>query len=426
MENWEHTYICIDLKSFYASVECAERGLDPFSTNLVVADKSRSENTICLAITPAMKKLGIKNRCRIRDIPKSVSYICATPRMKRYMEVSGAILNAYISLVSYEDVHVYSIDECFINATPYLHLYKTNAKQFAKQLIAKAFQASNVTATAGIGENMFLAKVALDIVAKHASDGIGILDAKSFKEKIWFHKPITDIWGIGPGTAKRLAKFGVQDLAGVCAQNPKLLHKEFGKNAEYLIDHAWGLESCTIKQVRNYKPEGHSISAGQVLMRNYTFNEAKTILREMVLGQTLQLVSTRLAASVVGLSVGYSNSGYWNGWGVGSNTGGSKKLKVATNSFKELTNAVLEIFERTTIKDAKIRRLNITFGGLQNISNIQQSLFDEPQSEKENAVSNAMVAIRSRFGNNAMLKATSLKPEANARERNMQVGGHRA
>lgn len=265
--------ICIDLKSFYASVECADRGLDPFTTNLVVADPDRSANTICLAITPAMKAAGVRNRCRVRDIPPGIEYLTAIPRMKRYMQVSGEIVGSYLELVSPQDLQAYSIDECFIDAAPYLRLYRTDARTFAKRLMRRAFEVSDVTATAGIGPNMFQAKVALDICAKHASDGIGQLDDESFKREIWFHRPITDIWGIGPGIARRLAKHGAYDLAGVCAVNPKVLRREFGKNAEYLIDHAWGLEACTVEQARGYRPRGHSLTNGQVLMRDYSCRE---------------------------------------------------------------------------------------------------------------------------------------------------------
>ena len=296
--------ICIDLKSFYASVECADRSLDPFTTNLVVADPDRSANTICLAITPAMKAAGVRNRCRVRDIPPGIEYLTAVPRMKRYMQVSGEIVGSYLELVSPQDLQVYSIDECFINAAPYLHLYRTDARTLAKRLMRRAFEVSGVTATAGIGSNMFQAKVALDICAKHASDGIGQLDDESFKREIWFHRPITDIWGIGPGIARRLAKHGAYDLAGVCAVNPKVLRREFGKNAEYLIDHAWGLEACTVEQARSYRPRGHSLTNGQVLMRDYSYREVETLLREMVLGSALELVEKGLCAQVASVYVG--------------------------------------------------------------------------------------------------------------------------
>ena len=302
--------ICIDLKSFYASVECADRGLDPFTTNLVVADPDRSANTICLAITPAMKAAGVRNRCRVRDIPPGIEYLTAIPRMKRYMQVSGEIVGSYLELVSPQDLQAYSIDECFIDAAPYLRLYRTDARTFAKRLMRRAFEVSDVTATAGIGPNMFQAKVALDICAKHASDGIGQLDDESFKREIWFHRPITDIWGIGPGIARRLAKHGAYDLAGVCAVNPKVLRREFGKNAEYLIDHAWGLEACTVEQARGYRPRGHSLTNGQVLMRDYSCREVETLLREMVLGSALELVEKGLCAQVASVYVGYSASNF--------------------------------------------------------------------------------------------------------------------
>ena len=234
------SYVRIDLKSFYASVECVDRGLDPFTENLVVADPARGSGTICLAITPAMKALGVKNRCRIFQIPNGIEYTMATPRMARYMEVSAQINALYLHYVSTEDIHVYSIDECFIDATPYLKLYRMGAKAFAEMLRNKVTEETGITATAGIGPNLFLAKVALDIEAKKAADGIGILDEESYKREIWFHRPITDIWQVGPGIAHRLAKHGIHDMAGVCAANPAWLKKEFGKNGEYLLDHAWG------------------------------------------------------------------------------------------------------------------------------------------------------------------------------------------
>lgn len=234
------TYLCIDLKSFYASVECIDRGLDPFAANLVVADPERSANTICLAITPALKARGVKNRCRLRDVPDGIDFVCAVPRMKRYMEVSGHVVNAYRQFVSSDDMHVYSIDESFIDATPYLKLYGADGRTFAKMLMQAVFDQMGITATAGIGPNLLMAKVALDVCAKHAPDGIGQLDDESWRREIWFHRPITDIWGIGPGTARRLAKHGVFDLAGVCSLPKKSIQKEFGKNGLFLLDHAWG------------------------------------------------------------------------------------------------------------------------------------------------------------------------------------------
>lgn len=427
--------MCIDLKSFYASVECADRGLDPFQTNLVVADPDRSANTICLAITPAMKAAGVKNRCRVRDIPDGIEYLTAVPRMRRYMEASGQILAAYLELVSAEDVHVYSIDECFVEAGPYLRLYGVDARTFARKLIAKAFEATGVTATAGIGENLFQAKLALDVCAKHASDGIGWLDAESFKREMWFHRPITDVWGIGPGIAKRLAKYGAYDLAGVCSVNPKVLRKEFGRNAEYLIDHAWGLEACTVAQARGYRPRGHSKTNGQVLMRDYGWQEVETLLREMVLASALELVADGLCAVVAGVYVGYSASNFphqsWEAFGpcgsMAAGAGGSAKLPKPTNDPQALTDAVLAIYRARVTPGLAIRRVNVAFDGLVPAGEVQPTLFDDDVAEgKRAAVARAMVDVRKRFGANALLKATSLKEEANAMERNNQVGGHRA
>lgn len=427
--------ICIDLKSFYASVECADRGLDPFTTNLVVADPDRSANTICLAITPAMKAAGVRNRCRVRDIPPGIEYLTAVPRMKRYMQVSGEIVGSYLELVSPQDLQVYSIDECFIDAAPYLRLYRTDARTFAKRLMRRAFEASGVTATAGIGPNMFQAKVALDICAKHASDGIGQLDDESFKREIWFHRPITDIWGIGPGIARRLAKHGAYDLAGVCAVNPKVLRREFGKNAEYLIDHAWGLEACTVEQARSYRPRGHSLTNGQVLMRDYSCGEVETLLREMVLGSALELVEKGLCAQVASVYVGYSASNFphqsWEKCGpfgaAAAGAGGSAKLPKPTNAVDALTDAVLEIYRARVTPGLSIRRVNIALADLMPAEKVQPTLFDDAANErKQAALSRAMVDVRKRFGANALLKATSLKEEANAMERNNQVGGHRA
>lgn len=427
--------MCIDLKSFYASVECADRGLDPFTTNLVVADPDRSANTICLAITPAMKALDVKNRCRVRDIPEGIDYHIAVPRMRRYMEASGQIVAAYLELVSAEDVHVYSIDECFIDVAPYLRLYRTDARRFARKLMDAAYQATGVTATAGIGENMFQAKVALDVCAKHAADGIAQLDAELFKREVWFHRPITDIWGIGPGIARRLAKHGAYDLAGVCATNPKVLHREFGKNAEYLIDHAWGLETCTVSQARSYRPRGHSLSNGQVLMRDYAPAEAETLLREMTLTSSLELVEKGLCAQVVSVWAGYSASNFphqsWEKFGPcgsgASGAGGSAKLPKPTNDAGTLTDAVLAMFRARVAPNLAIRRLNVAFDELVDANDVQPTLFDDDRAEKKAvAVSRAMVDVRRRFGANALMKATSLKEEANGMERNNQVGGHRA
>ena len=317
MAGRERTYICIDLKSFYASVECTDRGLDPFATDLVVADPERSANTICLAVTPSMKAKGVRNRCRVRDIPAGMEYITAVPRMRRYMEVSAEIYREYLRFVCAEDAWPYSVDECFIDATPYLRRYGLSVRAFAGRLIAAVRERTGIAATAGIGPNMFLAKVALDVTAKHADDGIGELDQESFRREVWFHRPITDIWGIGPGTARRLAQRRIFDLAGVCAERPEAIRKMFGRNGEYLLDHAWGLEPATIADCRSYVPRTRSLSNGQVLMRDYGFDEARTVVREMVFGSCMDLAAGMLACDTVGVWAGYSGTVLrdWDGEG---------------------------------------------------------------------------------------------------------------
>jgi DNA polymerase V len=425
-ENRTRTYLCIDLKSFYASVECADRGLDPFTTNLVVADPERSENTICLAITPAMKARGVRNRCRMRDIPEHLECIIARPRMHRYLEVSTQIVRIYLRFVAAQDVHVYSVDECFIDATPYLRLYRTTPKAFANILRQAVFQETGITATAGIGTNLFLAKVALDITAKHADDGIGVLDEDAFRREIWFHQPLTDIWGIGPGITRRLAKYGAFDLAGVCALRPVTLRREFGKNAEWLIDHAWGLEPCTIADINAYTPRGHSLSNGQVLMRDYSFAEARTILREMTEESALELFEGNLACTGVAIYIGYAKP-FWTEAGLSGYGGASRKLPEATNDRSALFDAVLSLYDANVDPAAPIRRVNVALCGLIPESEVQPSLFGSPEAKRqERKIAAAASAVRGRFGANALLHGTSLLPEANARERNQQIGGHHA
>lgn len=420
------SYVCIDLKSFYASVECVDRGLDPLTENLVVADPDRGPGTICLAITPAMKALGVKNRCRIFQVPDGIEYTMATPRMARYMEVSAQINAIYLRYVSAEDLHVYSIDECFIDATPYLKLYRMDAKAFAEMLRSKVAEETGITATAGIGPNLFLAKVALDIEAKKAADGIGILDGESYKREIWFHQPITDIWQVGPGIAHRLARRGIYDMAGICAANPAWLKKEFGKIGEYLLDHAWGQEPCTIRQIKGYRPAAHSISNGQVLMRDYSFGEARTVLREMADASCLDLCSKGLSCGSVSVHVGYARPRLTESgrWGMGS--GGSTKLSERTDSPHRIVKAALSLFDQRTMENEPIRRLTVALGALQPAKYDQPSLFGSEDDGKEADLTRASVAVRERFGKNALLRGTSLKQGATMRERNNQIGGHRA
>lgn len=416
------TYLCIDLKSFYASVECVDRGFDPFETNLVVADPTRGRSTICLAASPAIKRLGVPSRCRVYQIPQNIKYEMAPPRMKRYMEVSAQIYGIYLRSVCTQDIHVYSIDECFIDATPYLKLYQTDARSFAKKLMTDVQRETGICATAGIGTNLFLAKVALDITAKHVDDHIGYLDEREFRRLIWHHRPITDIWGIGPGIARRLLQYNAQDLYGITQVDERFLHKEFGVNAEFLIDHAWGYESCTMADIKAYRPRSHSLSNGQVLCRDYSVNEARTVIREMASASALDLVEKHLICDSISLYVGYSLAEE----GVPS-VGAARKLGERTNSRRKLTERLLSIYDEIVDPRRSIRRLNIAMGGLEDEGCAMHTLFDDLEAEEEeHSLSAATLAVQQKFGKNALLRGISLRKEATQRERNQQVGGHRA
>lgn len=413
----EKTYLCIDLKSFYASVECVERGLDPFKTNLVVSDPSRGNGAICLAITPAMKALGIKNRCRIFEIPKSVEYIVAKPRMHRYMEVSAQIYSIYLRYISPNDMHVYSIDECFIDATEYLKLYNKTPKGMAVMLMDEVFLKTGICATAGVGTNLFLAKVALDITAKHVPDHIGFLDEAEFKRTIWTHKPITDIWNVGRGTAKRLEKYGIFDLKGVAEFPEELLYKEFGVNAEYLIDHSHGIEPCTIEEIHNYKAKSSSISNSQILFENYSYSDAFTVLKEMVDLQVLELVEKHLVTDSISLSVGYSKD-------IIKATGGTRKIGEYTNSYKKIMEYFGELYRETT-RDMPIRKLSIGLNDLQDESMATITFFTDFEAEEnEKKIQETILSIKHKFGKNAILKGTSYTEKGTARSRNKLIGGH--
>lgn len=442
----ERTYVCIDLKSFYASVECADRGLDPFTTNLVVADPDRTEKTICLAVSPALKAMGLSGRCRVFEIPAGVDFIMAKPRMRRYMEVSADIYSVYLRYVSPEDIHAYSVDECFIDATPYLALYQVSAREFAVMLMDAVLAETGICATAGVGPNLFLAKVALDITAKHVEDHIGFLDQAEFERTIQGHRPITDIWNIGPGIAKRLAKYGVYDLRGVCEMSEATLYREFGVNAEYLIDHAHGVEPCTIADIHAYEPSGHSLMNGQVLPCDYSFDEARDVLKEMVDQLVLDLADKRLVAESISLYVGYAkergeradgeDGAFFDG-GHGRrpasgkrafpHTGATRRQPDRTNLFSKLMPRFLDLYDETTRTDAPIRRLNVGFGGVLPEEFATMDLFtDEAAEAEERSLQRAVLDVKRRFGKNALLRGTSLKEKATARERNEQIGGHHA
>ena len=279
----ERTYFCIDMKCFFASVECAELGLNPFETCLVVADQSRGENALCLAISPKMKTLGVKNRCRMNEIPKGIDFIVAKPRMKKYIEYAADIYDIYLDYIAPNDIHVYSIDEAFLEVTDYLKMYNMEAKEFALFLMNQIAVRKHIPAAAGIGTNLYLAKVALDITAKKTKDHVGFLNEKLYRETIWHHRPITDFCQVSSGTAKRLARYGVFDMGGVATLPEETLYKAFGVNAELLRDHALGRESCLISDIKEYKPKSKSISSSQILFEDYTYNKALTVMYEMAL-----------------------------------------------------------------------------------------------------------------------------------------------
>lgn len=416
----DKVFICIDLKSFYASVECVERGLDPFKTNLVVADPARGRGGICLAITPAMKDLGIHNRCRIFEIPKNVRYITALPRMKRYMEVSADIYGTYLNFVAPEDIHPYSIDEVFIDATNYLHIYRKNPKEMAVMLINAVMERTGICATAGIGTNLFLAKVALDITAKHVPDHIGYLDVPEFERTLWHHRPITDIWNIGRGIAFRLEKYGIYDLYGVAHCDERLLYKEFGVNAEFLIDHAHGREPCEIRDIQTYKSKTNSLSNSQILFSDYTFEDALICMKEMVDMLSLELIEKHMVASGIALGVGYSRD-------VAPSTGGSERLSEQTSSYDKLVKEFESIYRRTTRRTAPIRKLSIAFTNIvdEDHATLQPDLFSQRgEDEKERKMQEAVLAIKQKFGKNALLRGMSYTDKATARVRNKLIGGH--
>lgn len=493
------TYIAIDLKSFYASVECVERGLDPLTTNLLVADVSKTEKTICLAVTPSLKAHGISGRARLfeavqqvkvvnaqrkaklrgKDFTSSsyddnelktnpylaVDYIAAPPRMALYREISAKIVAVYLKYVSIDDIYPYSIDEVFIDATTYLATYKMNAHDFAAMLIKDVLNTYGVTATAGIAENMYLCKVALDITAKHIQpdkDGVRIaqLDMMTYRRTLWTHRDLTDFWMVGSATATRLNKLGLftmGDVARCSLYDEERLYKEFGKNAVYLIDQAWGYEPVDIPTIKAYKPESTSTSAGQVLSRPYTFDETRIIITEMVDKLVLELVEKGLTTDQIVLMVGYDienltdpkRRAEYKGEVVKDrydreipkHARGTANIGKYSSSTKLITEKTLELFERIVDKDLLTRRLTITANHLltedeaKAIAPAEQlSFFDEPKDiekkeqndEREKRVQRAVLEIKNRFGANAIMKGTSYQDAATGIERNESIGGHKA
>lgn len=415
------TYICIDLKSFYASVECAERGLDAMTTNLVVADTSRTEKTICLAITPAMKKLGIHNRCRLFEIPKSISYIAAVPRMQLYIDYAARIYGIYLKYISKDDIYVYSIDEAFMDVTDYLKMYRMTARELGRTIITDIYETLRIRATCGIGTNLYLTKIALDICAKHAPDFIGELTEASYCETLWTHRPLTDFWRIGAGTERKLASYGIYTMGDIAHADEDLLYRLFGKDAELLIDHAYGREPVTMAQVKAYKPTVNSLSSGQVLPCDYAFDDARLIVKEMMDLLCLDLVAKGLVTKSLTLHIGYSNR-----LGLPS-VNGTIDVPDETNSDLVLIPAITELFERIAGRDRMIRRINIICNHVVPEEFRQYSFFiDADELEKNRKIQTAVLSIKDRFGKNAILKGMNLEKNAMTRERNTQIGGHRA
>lgn len=415
----ERTYLCIDLKSFYASVECVDKGLDPLSALLVVADPDRSEKTICLAITPAMKALGIRNRCRVFEIPSNIKYVMAKPRMQRYIDVSAEIYGVYLRYISKEDIHVYSIDEVFMDVTEYLELYKTSAKDLARRIIQDVYDSTGITATCGIGTNLYLAKIAMDITSKHVDDHMGELNEKSFMQTLWNHKPLTDFWRVGPGTVARLEKYGIRTMRDIAQADEDLLYKIFGVDAELLIDHAWGRESTTIADIKAYKPRNSSISSGQVLPRDYAFDEGLLLCKEMAELMCLELVDKGLITQSITIMLGLSKGS------VEGHLNGSIGLTSATSSSKTILPYVEKLYMQIMKADCTIRRIGISYNNVIDEAYIQYDLFSDPaELEKERKLQKAMISVQNKYGKNAVLKGMNLDKRGTTVERNKQIGGH--
>ena len=475
MPEQQRTYIAIDLKSFYASVECVDRGLDPLTTNLVVADESRTDKTICLAVTPPLKEYGIGGRARlfeVRQKARGIDFIIAKPRMAHYIEVSSKIYSIYLKYIAPEDIHVYSIDEVFMDVTDYLSTYKMTAHELAIKMIRDVLKQTGITATAGIGTNMYLCKVAMDIVAKKMpadKDGVRIaeLDEMTYRQQLWDYKPITKFWRIGNGIAKTLAKYGIDTmgkLARMSERSEEFLYKLFGVNAELLIDHAWGWEPCTIEAIKAYRPETNSFSSGQVLQEPYTFKKARVVIKEMAEGMALDLVQKRLVTDQLVLTVGYDAESLTrpeirekyhgeitiNHYGklVPKHAHGTFNFKKATSSSRLIMNGAAELFDRHVNPDLLIRRLNLTTNHVvgESTSNSRPSkanyqqldLFtdyealdrqrkeEQAKLDKERRMQEAQLKIKKRFGKNAILRGLNFEEGATAKDRNSQIGGHKA
>ncbi len=509
MEEKNRSYIAIDLKSFYASVECVERGFDPMDTHLVVADVSRTEKTICLAVSPSLKAYGIPGRARLFEVVQrvkeinarrqydapghiftgsscsraqlkkmpelAVSYIAASPRMALYMDYSTRIYNVYLRFAAPEDIHVYSIDEVFMDVTCYLETYRMTARELAKKMIRKVWEETGITAAAGIGTNLYLCKVAMDIVAKHVEpdeDGVCIaeLDEMEYRRLLWNHRPITDFWRVGKGYARKLEENGIFTMGDIarCSvggpmefYNEELLYKLFGVNAELLIDHAWGWEPCTIEDVKSYQPQSNSLGSGQVLQRPYDFEKGKLIVREMTDSLVLDLVDKGLLTDQIVLTVGYDIENLTNpeikkryqgpvtvdryGRRVPKHAHGTVNLERQTSSTRLVMDAVMELYDRIVDRNLLVRRVSVTANHVVHESRaVKEDAFEQLELftdygalekqrkeekealERERKMQKAMLDIKKKFGKNAILKGMNLEDGAMAVERNKQIGGHKA
>ena len=420
MPEKQRTYYCIDMKTFYASVECAERKLNPFETDLVVADLTRGKNALCLAISPKMKARGISNRCRLSEIPGNVDYIVAPPRMQLYIDYAADIYDIYLDYFDSSDIHVYSIDESFIDVTDYLGVYHAEPVEFAKKLMNEIAERLHIPSTAGVGTNLYLAKIALDITAKHARDHIGYLDEKLYRETLWDHMPITDFWQIAGGTASRLSGLGIYTMRGIAHAPETLLYSRFGINAELLIDHAWGRETCRMSDIKNYRSKTKSVSFSQILPRDYTYDEARIVANEMALNGCRELMRRHVITRKVWVGVGYSGS-------FGSPTGATVKMTCATAMPSKIKPAADEAFVRAAVKNIPIRRLGINFPDVCDEGCEGYDLFtDFGEIEKEKAREKTILEISSKYGKNAVLRGINYMEAATQKERNELIGGHRA
>lgn len=430
-------YLCIDLKSFYASVECVERGLDPMTTDLVVADPERTSKTICLAVSPSLKARGVSGRARVFEIPETFDYIMAPPRMAKYVEYSARIYGIYLRYFSKDDIHVYSIDEAFMDVTGYLPLYGCTARELGERIRAEVLSEVGIPATCGIGPNLYLAKLALDITAKHSPNFFGELDAISFCEQLWDHEPITDFWRIGRGTARRLDRLGIRTMGQLALYpHPERLYDEFGIDAEILIDHAWGYEPVTIADIKAYEPKSHSVTNAQVLGRDYSFDDALIVAKEMADASALDLVAKRCTAGSVTLSVRYSK----NANAVGGrrydpadrrnytpDANGTARFPTPTNSRDVIVKAVVGLFEGNVDRTRAVHNIMLNFNGIEPEGEGQLSLFDEPEvAAEERSRQEAILDVKRKFGKNALLKGIDLMPQATQRDRNRQLGGHKS